>query len=479
MALPKQGKLRRGRTHLLVVLLLLGVCSLTPALARAQASEPTPVDVLSIVRQARSVLQAEVNAEQADAKRKPVVVASKNVGLKVKLALWQENTSQLTYVTVVKGTGKVTSVERSSPYDVTLRRDNGVNSEFVVPGHPELHVAALKMPVFIDLGSARHPKWRLDNVVYTPYGDWLNTPAVVAAGEAYISSNLAAVYDELRSLGVTSRAFPGRSLADSIDPAVVRSILAIEHVNVTTLVRGSIAQYLNMFLATVAVNEHVAYAYARSSASATGLVQFIPSTYALVARRRADLGLNRSFTQAMTDPYNAIKAQVALLDINLTTLPAEVRQRYAGNNRELGALVAAMYNGGSTRVLRALKAWGSAWADDHSAEVAADKAAMGSATWEVKHFQRLLKGKVTTKQRASYQAQLAAAKAKVARATAAYATGSKANLKRETNLYVRKFYLLYDYLAQVPPTLATNANPPGEPIDAPAQPLQTPANVVH
>lgn len=416
--------------------------------ARAQDTQPASPDLLAVVRRARALLQQEVDHERADPQREPVVVGSRNVHLRVKLALWNEHDDSITLVRLTKGEGSVLTVEHPT-YAVHLKRDNGVNSEFTVTGHPELHVMALKHPVFVDISTGKKSRWRLDNVVYTPYSSFLETPAIVSAGEAYLDSQVRAAYTELRELGVTSLAFPKQLLADAIDPLVVESIIAIEHVSPSVLISGSVADYLAAFAVVLATNERSAYAYARSSASARGLAQFIPSTYARLVRARPKLKLEPSFERGTTDPVNAIKAEVALLDSNITALPPEARIRYETEARNLGALLAAMYNGGSTRPRRALAHWGDAWAEDHTVSLATTKATEKAALAEVKRLQRLLAAKgVTAAERAKYKQGLAAAKKQAAEAEAAYAAGTRANLRRETVLYVAKFYRLYDHLAK-------------------------------
>ena len=63
----------------------------------------------------------------------------------------------------------------------------------------------------------------------------------------------------------------------------------------------------------LAANEDSAFDAAISSAGAAGLVQFIPSTYALMVKKRPDLGLIPDFREGMANHRNAVKAQVASL----------------------------------------------------------------------------------------------------------------------------------------------------------------------
>lgn len=410
--------------------------------------------VQAAVIRARRALQSEVSGEAKDPKREPVEVVSKSVRLRVKLALWNETTDEMIYVRVTKGEGKVVAIEHPT-LNIRLKRDNGVNSEFVVVGRPELKVVALKHPIFIDIGTARKPRWRLENVVYTPYADYLVTPEIVAAGEIFLEQQVDAAYNEMRQLNARSRAFPQQLLVEAVEPMVAKSIIAIEHVSPAALLTGSVKEYLDAFAVVLATNGKAAYSYSRSSASARGIAQFIPSTYAGLTKSRPELKLIKNFEQGMSDPKNAIMAEVALLDMNLTQLPPESRLLYETRPRDLGALLAAMYNGGSVRPRRALQLWGELWWKDHTAYLNQLKVAEKNAKTEIARLKKVLASKtLKAEARKQHQVELAAAESMAAKAAADYAAGTRAHLRKETILYVAKFYALYDHLTAVAAAVA-------------------------
>jgi hypothetical protein len=323
--------------------------------------------LLEEIQRARSFLQQEVDQEkelERLKKQKPTIVKSKNIPLKVTLALWQEEAKSLEFLKIKKTKSSVVPLSHNR-YKIKVRLDNGVNSEFEIVGEPKLHVLAVKYPIFVSLGKKNNPPYRLENVVYTPYTDFLATPEIIKAGEEFLNSRVNAVYQELKNLGLRSLAFPGHFLADVIPPELVGAIIAIEHVNGPNLRKFGVDQYLKNFYTILATNGVAAYAYARSTQSASGLVQFIPATYKKLLKLRPDLILDPNFDYAMRDPALAIKAQVGFLDYNLTLLPKNALEKYESNARLLGAYLAAMYNGGPVRVRRAIARWGEGWADDH------------------------------------------------------------------------------------------------------------------
>ncbi|GEM_PF-1925161 len=410
------------------------------------ANSPAP-GLLSIIHSARQQLQAEIDRESKDFKRDPVIVTSRDVRLRVKLALWSEQDGSITVVRITKGAGKVVAVEHPS-YAISIKRDNGVNSEYVVRGHPELHVLAVKHPIFVDISTAKQPRWRLDNVVYTPYSDFLRTTEIIVAGEAYLEAQINSALSRLRTKGIYSRAYPAQFLADAIDPLVVKSIIAIEHVSPAALVTGNVGDYFSSFATVLGTNERASYAYARSSASARGLAQFIPSTYRRLRTARPELGLFANFEQGMSDSVNAITAEIALIDMNLTYLPTTARERYHSSPRDIGALLAAMYNGGSTRPRRAVQLWGDLWWRDHSVEIQQAQAEEKAAKAEIIRLQKLaIKKGATAAERSAYEQDIVLQRQRQSAAIASSTAGTRANLRRETILYVAKFYLLYDQLS--------------------------------
>ena len=426
--------------------LAIGSC-LPPLAARAQEPPPvvSAVDVLQAARTLWQQLQDQGNAAQAKP-HKAVVVGSLSAPLTITLGLWDDTAGTYELVQVRKAGKNITTLGKS-PHQFTLKRSNGVNSEFQVVGEPNLHVLAVTYPVLTSIGTTRHPKYRVDDVAYVPYTAYLNRSEIVAAGRAYLDRNVSAVYDELTALGVRSRAFPDRSLAVTVSPEVVKAILAIEHIGGQGIAADNVDDYLNVFHVTLAANQNLAFAYARSTASARGLVQFIRGTYLGLARSRPALGLNLNFEQGMADPYNAIKAEVALLDLSLTSLPAEARTRNLNDEGAIGAYLAAAYNGGTVRVRRAIRQWGEAWAEDHTKALVSLKSQLATAKLQLKAKQRALKAATTVKARRPLQQATSDLQAKVTSLTQQYTLGSAAKLKAETVQYVAKFKVVYAYFA--------------------------------
>ena len=70
----------------------------------------------------------------------------------------------------------------------------------------------------------------------------------------YFENKIKAVYSELRNNGVKSYAYPKELLADTLDPALVKVIIAIEHVSASQLLNNDHYDYLSQFYVTLAAN---------------------------------------------------------------------------------------------------------------------------------------------------------------------------------------------------------------------------------
>jgi hypothetical protein len=337
-----------------------------PVAESPEQPEPAPTLENAVLR-ARAVLQERIDAAE---KKKPDVVTSYDVWVDVTLAVWNARTNEIQYLEASKNGMKLKFDEAPDAYSISVKRNNGVNSTFVVDSGERV-VVAVRYPIFKDVSvSKKKPRYELHDVVYTPYSDGLHTAEMAAWGKNVLRLEIDAAYEALRSSGVRSRAFPDRLMADVVDPHLVEGIAIIEHVGLPALSGPNAKEAMDAFYVTMAGNQDKAYIYARSSAGALGLVQFIPSTYAMMAKRK-ELGLIADFTKGMSDPVNAIKAQIAYLDAILASMPLSVKDLHYVDPARVDEYLAASYNTGETRVKRAIAQWGDEWSELHTDEIAA------------------------------------------------------------------------------------------------------------
>ncbi len=353
----------------------------------------------------------------------------------IMLAIWNRETNTIRYVAAQKnGTG----LREDDPADIHVRSSNGVNSEMVVDGGEKEFVVAIRYPILQALNTKR-TLFSLTDVVYTPYAKAIHTPALVQEGETYLDTTVQTVMDRLRAEGVRSKAFPDRLLVDVVDPAMMKAIAAIEHLGERALETNP-THALERFFVLLGGNTGDTFNYARSSAGALGLVQFIPSTYTRLAARK-EWGLEPSFERAMQSHENALRAQAIYLDVLLTEFSQNVRDTYLVNPELVREYIVAAYNGGSGRVKRAVPSWNEVFNGEKAREITTTRRKYESAFAEAESLrQKTLKEKNATK-RAALQKKLDTQRATYRRLKNTLETLEASILRKETIGYIEKYRL--------------------------------------
>lgn len=233
---------------------------------------------------------------------------------------------------------------------LSMRRENGINSDIACVDPPGGKVVAVKYPISNERNRFG-PGDPVIEAIYTPYSGEIKTEQVIKRGIEVQDGFIDKAYAQLRSRGVLSRAFPGRRVVDVIPKDILRVLLVNEHIDPGEFKSAGVTKPLvERVLTVIATNRDKAYAYSISPAGARGLVQMIPSTYSLLLGRYTSAGLKSNFAAAVSDPINAVMAQVLLCDSDWEA----IRTRSDLPAERVGPYLAAAYNGGVGRVLRAL-----------------------------------------------------------------------------------------------------------------------------
>lgn len=232
-----------------------------------------------------------------------------------------------------------------------LRRDNGINSDIQCLQPVNGIVVAVKYPVSNE-GNRFGPGDPVIEAIYTPYSAELKTPESVDRGLELIDSFIERAYHRLSERSVQSRAFPGQPVVKVIPKGIVRALLLNEHIDPSEFRHSGLTRPLaERVLTVIGTNKDKAYAYSISPAGARGLVQMIPSTYALIVNKYPESLLKSNFHSAMVDAVNAVMAQVLLCDSDWQAIESRT---HIGKER-VGPYLAAAYNGGVGRVLTILE----------------------------------------------------------------------------------------------------------------------------
>lgn len=313
--------------------------------------EPEPgLPVLRAANRARAELSARIAQDRlADPSVK--ITETDDFWRDVTLAVWNQNTDQIAYVT---GKKKGTELRLSGGGDISVLRSNWINSEYN-PEDPAQHVVAVRYPILKAIYEGKTIKhYEIEDAVYTPYSRDLHTKEVAVEGERHVDELVKQALDAMRADGVPSRAYPGKLMADVVDPELLKSIIVIEHSDLSLLQRDP-RQAVERVYVTFAFNPGIAYNYARSSAGALGVPQFMPTTYKNFVKR-TQLKLIPDFEKGMRDHVNAVRAQAAYMDDALASLPVEAR-KLGMSHSKVREYLAASYNGGYARVRTAIQIW--------------------------------------------------------------------------------------------------------------------------
>lgn len=371
------------------------------------------------------------------------------------LAVWHRETDTMTTVHLRKSGAKLQLLGKDDdPFDVTVKRSNGINTEFIFEEPGTRLVVAVRYPIITVTGSGKNRKITVDEVLYTPYAAAFHTPEMITEGRRVLDGHIAAAEAAFRASAVRSRAVSGTLLADRTDTALVTALALIEHTDRTVLERDP-TRALEVFYVTLALNPEDAYAYSKSSAGATGIMQFMPTTYARLAKRM-EYGLLTDALTGSRNVANAVKAQMAFTDLLEADVKGKAKIASGGalpDRMLMDEYIAAAYNGGGPRVKKAIEIWDHLWSTTGTSYAKLDRAYQAART-ERKQQEAKLKT-ATIEEKKALTVRVREAKAKEDKLAAQRAYWKTAELKLETKDYVRKYRVARELLS--PPVLTLAA----------------------
>ncbi len=229
-------------------------------------------------------------------------------------------------------------------FTVTWPADNFINTHFKVTKPDGYVVFAQRRPV--------HAKLGYQEAVYSAYTPELDTKTMRDAGMNYLRSLQRQAYEQIKANDVRSRVAPGSTVAQQIPESMVLRLMITEHVDPLHMKYVGMEQCIHEVLFTLAANQGQAYAYAKSSAGALGLPQFVESTYAMVLQNYPAAHLEPDFALGMGNLNNAVTASVLLLDLELTSVPKTTLKKFMDSSQQFAAFLAAGYNRNPVHVMK-------------------------------------------------------------------------------------------------------------------------------
>jgi hypothetical protein len=229
-------------------------------------------------------------------------------------------------------------------------KSNGVNTKFIIR-YPEHHIVlALRRPV-------RHGT-SFKEVIYTPFSEGLDIPAVREAGLDYLKNILREAKNDLIRRGVRPQ-----SCDTFVSDETSVALAIIEHIDPLKFESGKYTseKLIHETLVILGTNRQDAYRYSASKAGARGLFQFIPKTYKRMVQLYPQAGLNSDFVRGMEDHLNAAKASLLLFDADLRVMNNGKKEQLMDDPQTLGRFLASSYNCGSGKTSRAMVRYGENW----------------------------------------------------------------------------------------------------------------------
>jgi hypothetical protein len=253
-------------------------------------------------------------------------------------------------IAVGKTTGPLTLVrmdetgKNDQGFTITWPVDNFINTHFHVTKPEGYIVFAQRRPVHAEKG--------FQEAVYTAYSPELDTKTMRDYGMNYLREMQQQAYEQIKDYDVRSRVAPNLTVAAEIPASMVLRLMITEHIDPLHMKYVGMEQCIHEILFTLAANGGHAYEYARSSAGALGLPQFMDTTYQMVRTNYPAAGLEPDFERGMGDLQNAVLASILLLDLELTPLPRDYLKRFTSSSQQFAAFLAAGYNRNPVHVLQ-------------------------------------------------------------------------------------------------------------------------------
>ena len=235
-----------------------------------------------------------------------------------------------------------------------------------VKNRPDLMVVANKylLPSSYIVGLPEKSKTKYTDIIYVPYSASIHLPEIIAAGKRYLDDNVDLAFGQLNLAGVVSHSSPGKLVTAVIGKEFVKNIILVEHVDPDGFSAAADGgrELTERVLAIIGANQDSAYRYTGSPAGASGLAQFIISTYKTIVSKYPDARLIKDYNLGMADHPNAIKAMVLFFDNYKNDIDNKVTRRdVIGQIGITEEMLAAAYNGGPNKVVRSVNKYGLAW----------------------------------------------------------------------------------------------------------------------
>jgi hypothetical protein len=325
----------------------------------AKTPTPTP-NTNNTTTQILTFGQIKANLEQAkrEMSARPITIADTDGTFtmsSVRIAFYDWDTRRLDYVVMTKdafltkdGEFFLTSANNKS-VKVKIIRPNGVNTPVMISDYTN----KLHLPLMVQYPVERGGKY-YETAYYMSTHPGLVTPEVVNAGKLYVRNTIDIAREKLRQKGFAI----APNIAD-----IAEKLSIVEHVDHYRFRNEYHPNIYNDIFTLYALNEGQTYRYSVSSAGAGGMVQMIPSTYAMIRRLYGGANLMPDFVEGMRNHVNASEAMLLYIQMtyNDLTANATVAEALRSGIATEAELMSAGYNSNPAKLPGYIRRGGANW----------------------------------------------------------------------------------------------------------------------
>ena len=304
----------------------------------------------------------QIKARLEEAKRemaaRPITIADTNGTFttnSVRIAFFDWDSKRLDYVIMTKdsfltkdGEFFLTSANSKS-LKVKIVRPNGVNTPVIITDYTN----NVHLPLMVQYPVERNGTY-YETAYYMSTHPGLVTPEVVSAGKLYVRNTIDIAREKLRQRGL----FIAPNITD-----MAERLSIVEHVDHYRFRTEYHPNIYNDIFTLYALNEGQTYRYSVSSAGAGGMVQMIPSTYAMIRNRYASAGLMPDFVEGMRNHVNASQAMLLYIQMTYNDLVANqtVFDAIQSGIATEAELMSAGYNSNPAKLAGYIRRGGANW----------------------------------------------------------------------------------------------------------------------
>jgi hypothetical protein len=258
------------------------------------------------------------------------------------------------YITIGKDSFLTTNAmipaisSNGKPVMARIIRANGVNTPIEITD-----AGQQQLPLMIQYPVEKNGRL-IETAYYMSTHPGLITPEVVSAGRFYVQNTIDIARDKLKVKGY----FIQPKVAD-----IAERLATVEHVDHMRFKTEFQPNIFNDIFTLYALNEGQTYRYSVSSAGAGGMVQMIPSTYAMVRRLYPNAGLMPDFVEGMRNHINASQAMLLYMQMTWNDLNASptVSGALSSGLATPEQLMAAGYNSNPAKISKYIDRGGAGW----------------------------------------------------------------------------------------------------------------------